>query len=91
MVFKTVEVLVSLVANIAFVWLLFLHANCAGVGLIVLGVEDREGAVAILLQALILMAVSLVILQAVRIPVGFVCDRVSSVRRRERGLTYHNQ
>ena len=54
-VLETVQVLVSLAADLAAVGLLFLHADCAGVRDRSRRVDDREGAVRILLELLVLM------------------------------------
>lgn len=48
-ILETVEVLVPLGTYIALVWLFFLHTNSAWIRLVVIRIEYREGAVAILL------------------------------------------
>lgn len=68
-VLETVEVLVSLVAYVAFVWLILLHTHSSGIRLIIVRIKDRESAVSVLLQSLVLVAVSLVIFQAVCISI----------------------
>jgi len=57
MVLETVEVLVPLSAHLAAIRLLFLHADGAGIGYGSQRVDDREGAILVLLQLLVLVAV----------------------------------
>lgn len=71
-VFEAVQVLVSFVAHVAFVWLLLLHTYRARIWLVIVGIQDGEGAVSVLLQPLVLVPVSLVVFQAVRVTVRFV-------------------
>lgn len=76
-IFETVKVLISLMTHVTFVRFLFLHPNSPWIRLIVIGVKDREGTISILLESLILVAVSFVILQSVGISIGLVCNFVS--------------
>lgn len=56
MILETVEVLVPLLAHIALVWLLLLHSLRAGVRSLSVRVDNRECAVAILVQPLVIVA-----------------------------------
>lgn len=56
-VFETVEVLVPLLANVALVWLLLFHSHGARIWCLGVGVDNREGSVAILMESLIVMTV----------------------------------
>lgn len=76
-IFETVKVLISLMTHVTFVRFLFLHPNSPWIRLVVIGVKDREGTISILLESLILVAVSFVILQSVGISIGLVCNFVS--------------
>ena len=60
-VFQTVEVLIPLVAVLALMRLLLLHSSLTRVRSRRLRVDDREGAVPILMQLLVLVAVLLVV------------------------------
>ena len=60
-VFQTVEVLIPLVAVLALMRLLLLHSSLTRVRSRRLGVNDRESAVPILMQLLVLVAVLLVV------------------------------
>ena len=71
-IFETVEVLVSFVAHVTLVWFLLLHADSARVWLVVVRIENRECTISILLQSLVLMAMSLVILETVCVAVRLV-------------------
>jgi hypothetical protein len=64
-VLETVKVLVPLAANLTTIWLLLLHADGAGVWDRSEGVHDGEGAILVLLELLVLMAVLLVVLETV--------------------------
>lgn len=57
MVFEAVQILISLAAHLASVRLLLLHADGTGIWYGREGIDDGEGAVFVLLQLLILMAV----------------------------------
>jgi len=56
-VFQPVEVLVPLAARFAAVRLLLFHAHGSGIGDGGRGVDDRKGAVRVLFELLVLMAV----------------------------------
>ena len=60
-VFQTVKVLIPLVAVLALMRLLLLHSSLTRVRSRRLRVDDREGAVPILMQLLVLVAVLLVV------------------------------
>lgn len=60
-VFQPVEVLVSLAARLAVEWLLLFHAHSARVGRTRLRVDDGKSSVAVLVQLLSLVAMSLVV------------------------------
>ena len=60
-VFQTVEVLIPLVAVLALMRLLLFHSSLPRIRRGRLGVNDREGAVSVLVQLLILVAVLLVV------------------------------
>lgn len=60
-----VEILVSLATGFAAIRLLLLHADCAWVWYTRSRVDNRESAIDVLLQLLILVAVLLVIFQTV--------------------------
>lgn len=60
-VFETVEVLVTLAADLTLIWLLLFHAESAWVGRRGFRVDDGESAIAILMQLLGLVTVSLVV------------------------------
>jgi len=64
-VLETVEVLVSLAANLTAVWLLFLHADSSRVGNGCERVDNRKGTVVVLLELLVLVTVLLVVLETV--------------------------
>lgn len=72
MIFEAVKILVPLVTHIAFVRLFFLHAHCAWVWLIVVRVKDRECAVAVFLQSLILVSMCFVVFETVRVTIRLV-------------------
>ena len=55
MIFQTVQVLVSLAAVVALVWLLFLHSKSSGVGGRGFWIDNREGTVCVVLQSLIIV------------------------------------
>lgn len=57
MIFQTVQILVSLLAHFALVWFLLLHTLCAGVGCLSIGIHNRECAVTILVQSLVVVTV----------------------------------
>ena len=57
MIFETVEILVALAAHFAAVRLLFLHSQSAGIRRRGLGVDDRKGAVGIVVQLLVVVTV----------------------------------
>lgn len=76
MIFETVEVFVSFVTHIALVWFLLFHANSTWVWLVVVWIQDRESAIAVLLQPLILMTMRFVIFETVSIAIRLVCDHV---------------
>lgn len=71
-VLEAVQVLVALPAHLAAIWLLFLHADGARVGDRRRRVDDRESAVGVLLQLLILVTVLLVVLETVLVLVGLL-------------------
>jgi hypothetical protein len=56
-VFQSVQILVALLANIAFVWLLLFHAHGTRVWSLGIGVDNRKCAVSILVESLIVMTV----------------------------------
>lgn len=72
-VLETVEVLVPFVADIAFVWFLLFHPNCAGIWLIVVRIQNGERSVSVFLEPLVLMSVCFMVLESVGIAVGFIC------------------
>lgn len=74
-VFEAVEVLVSLVAHVAFIWLLLLHAYRARIWLVVIRIQDGECAIPVLLQPLVLVSMRFVVFEAVCVAVGFVYTR----------------
>ena len=55
-VLQTIEVLVPLAARLAFVWLLLFHPHRAGIWRRCFWVDDGEGAVRIVVKALVIMA-----------------------------------
>lgn len=54
-VFETVQVLVTLAAHLAAIWLLFLHANRTWVWDAGSGVHNAESAIGVLLELLVLV------------------------------------
>lgn len=56
MVFKAVQVLVSLLAHVAFVRLFFLHSLSPGIWRLRVGINDGERAISILVQSLIVVS-----------------------------------
>lgn len=58
-VLKTIQIFVPLLANLALVWFLLLHSHGSWVRCVIVRVNNGECAVAIFVQALVLMAVLL--------------------------------
>lgn len=56
-VFETVEILVAFAASIAFVWLLFLHAQCPRVWRERSRIDDGKSPVRVFVKCLVVMAV----------------------------------
>lgn len=71
-VLQSIEILVSLVAYITFVWLLLFHSYCARISCVCIGIEDRESAITILLESLVLVAMGFVIFETIGVAIGFV-------------------
>jgi len=70
MVLEAVEVLVALATNVATIWLLFLHTNGTRVWYRRQGIDNRESAIVVLFELLILMAMLLVVLETILVLVG---------------------
>lgn len=64
-VFQAVQILVTLATNVALIWLLLLHAECAGIGRRCLGIHNGESPIAILMELLSLMSMRLVVSELV--------------------------
>lgn len=71
-VFQTIQVLVSFVTDITFVGLLLLHADRTRVWLVVVRIQNRKCAIAVLLQSLVLVSVGFVVFEAVSVTIRFV-------------------
>lgn len=56
-VLETVQILVAFLTDVTLVRLLLFHPHRAGVGGVVVGIDDRICAVAILVQSLVLVSV----------------------------------
>ncbi len=56
-VFQSVQILVALLANIAFVWFLLFHAHGTRVWSLGIRVDNRKCAVSILVESLVVMTV----------------------------------
>jgi len=71
-VLEPVQILVSLLADVALVRLLLLHTHSAGIWRLGVRVNDRKGAISVLMESLVVVSVRFVILQAVLVLVSFL-------------------
>lgn len=71
-VFEAVEVLIPLLTDVALVWFLLFHTHGSRIRCLSVGINDGEGAISVLMEALVVMPVCFVIFQAILILVGLL-------------------